>query len=410
MMNDTVARIVDLMFEDTEMTEEVAALRDEVMNNCQERYSDLVASGMNEDDAIAAVIESLKGMEDVVSQYSRKSRRNAERQSAQETFRKAETSETQPGERHLTFPAGEIHQLLVNVVSEGVTLEASDDADYHVLWVEDEEPRLNVQVKDGVLQVERLSGVTRDRTRREHIDVDGMDDMFIKSDKDKIEISFDSLGDLLKSVGQTVKVALSRGTMHIVNGFNVCEVTVRIPAYAIPHTKIMTTSGDIDVQQAALADLCVISTSGDIDVDLNEEQPLSRIELRTTSGDIEVCAHVEDMSVSSTSGDVDVEGRVDRLNANTISGDIDVRADVQEINFKAVSGDVFMEFESLSLREVRGSTVSGDIDIELHDGFGAIQINTQTRSGDVTTRYAANGVGPTVSGGVSTLSGDINIR
>ena len=76
-MNDTVARIVDLMFENTEMTEEVAALRDEVMNNCQERFFDLVESGVSEDDAISAVVESLKGMEDVVNQYQRKSRRAA---------------------------------------------------------------------------------------------------------------------------------------------------------------------------------------------------------------------------------------------------------------------------------------------------------------------------------------------
>ena len=71
-MNDTVARIVDLMFENTEMTEEVAALRDEVMNNCQERFFDLVESGVSEDDASSAVVESLKGMEDVVNQYQRK--------------------------------------------------------------------------------------------------------------------------------------------------------------------------------------------------------------------------------------------------------------------------------------------------------------------------------------------------
>lgn len=410
MMNDTVARIVDLMFEDTEMTEEVAALRDEVMNNCQERYSDLVASGMNEDDAIAAVIESLKGMEDVVSQYSRKSRRNAERQSAQETFRKAETAETQPGERHLTFPAGEIHQLLVNVVSEDVTLEASDDADYHVLWVEDEEPRLNVQVKDGVLQVERLSGVTRDRTRREHIDVDGMDDMFIKTDKDKMEISFDSLGDLLKSVGQTVKVALSRGTMHIVNGFNVCEVTVRIPPYAIPHTKLMTTSGDIEVREVALADLQITSTSGDIEVKLEEEESLSRAEIRTTSGDIEAEFCADTAVVTSTSGDVELEGRVDDLTANTISGNIDVDAEVKIVRFKTVSGDAQFAFQTDAIREVHGSTVSGDIDIDLPDGLGMMSIHTQTRSGDVCTRYSCDGAGPTVTGEVSTLSGDITIR
>ena len=33
-MNDTVARIVEIMFQDVEMNEETAAIRDEVMDNC----------------------------------------------------------------------------------------------------------------------------------------------------------------------------------------------------------------------------------------------------------------------------------------------------------------------------------------------------------------------------------------
>ena len=69
-MNDTVARIVEIMFQDVEMNEETAAIRDEVMDYCQERYQDLVNSGMTEDDAVAAVIESLKGMEDVLAELA----------------------------------------------------------------------------------------------------------------------------------------------------------------------------------------------------------------------------------------------------------------------------------------------------------------------------------------------------
>lgn len=67
MMNDTVARIVEIMFQDVEKNEETDAIRDEVMNNCQERFTDMVASGISEDDAIAAVVESLKGMDDVLA-------------------------------------------------------------------------------------------------------------------------------------------------------------------------------------------------------------------------------------------------------------------------------------------------------------------------------------------------------
>ena len=400
-MNDTVARIVEIMFQDVEKNEETDAIRDEVMDNCQARYTDLVNSGMKEDDAIAAVIESLKGMEDVLAPYKRKQARPAE----------SETDEADSGEMHLTFAAEEVYRIDLTLVSEDVTVEASQDDRYHVFWNAEKNPRVAASVKNGVLRVERLPGVDERRMDKKFdATIQGDIDNIVRTENGKIEIHLDSIDSMIKSIGQSIKNAIAKSGANINVHFGDSRVTIQVPERAVPHVKLLTTSGDIDVQQAALADLSVISTSGDIDVDLNEEQTISGIELRTTSGDIEVCAYVEDMSVASTSGDVDVEGRVDRLNASTISGDIDVRGDVQEINFKAVSGDAFLEFESLSLREVRGSTVSGDIDIELPDGFGAVDIHTQSRSGDVTTRYTANGVGPTVSGGVSTLSGDITIR
>ena len=48
--------------------------------------------------------------------------------------------------------------------------------------------------------------------------------------------------------------------------------------------------------------------------------------------------------------------------------------------------------------------------IDLPSGMGAIAIHTSTRSGDVTTRCHTNGHGPTVTGSVSSMSGDITIR
>ncbi|MGN1369857.1 MAG: DUF4097 family beta strand repeat-containing protein [Aristaeellaceae bacterium] len=396
-MNDTVARIVELMFQDVEMNEETAAMRDEVMDNCQERYADLVNSGMSEDDAISAVIASLKGMEDVLAPYKHKTSRAAE-QVAEES-----------GEQKLTYAAHEIHRIDLHLVNEDVTLEPSQDDCYHILWDAEENPLVHAEVRNGVLSVERLPG--EEKRRNDHVEatIKGDMDNLVRTEKGKIEIHLDSLDDMLKSIGQTVKTMLTRNGVHIRVGLNDCRVTIQIPEHAIPHVRLQTTSGDIEVQHAALTDLSITTTSGDIDVNVDENESLSRGEIRTTSGDVEISAYAEEMSIASTSGDVNVEGRVGRLSASTISGDIDVRADVQEITFKAVSGDVDLAFEAAP-QEVRGSTVSGDIDVDLPDGIGAIEINTQSRSGDVTTRYATNGVGPTVRGGLSTVSGDITIR
>ena len=397
MMNDTVARIVEIMFQDVEMNEETAAIRDEVMNNCQERYTDLIASGIAEDDAIAAVIESLKGMEDVLAPYKRKAHRHVE-----------VADEDDDPEQNLTFAAHEIHKIDLSLISESVNIEASDDADYHITWNKEDNPQIQANLDNGVLRIERLPGeaknVRKERIDR-HFNVDTSE--FIKTEDGRIEINMDGLDNMFKSIGDSLKTVF-----NMKNGVRISlgstGVNIQVPEAAIPHVKLLTTSGDIDVQDVALADLSVTSTSGDIDVDLDEDQHLSRIELRTTSGDIEVSAFTDCMMVTSTSGDVEIEGRMDELTANTISGDIDVRADVKNVTFKAISGDVDLEFDSDELRDVRGSTISGDIEIDLPE-IGFMEIHTQSRSGDVTTRCHTNGTGPVVTGSVTSMSGDITI-
>ena len=70
-MNDKVQKIVDLLFIDTVDSEETRAFREEVLNNCRERCEDLIAQGRTEDEALAAVAESLSGMEEALAPYRR---------------------------------------------------------------------------------------------------------------------------------------------------------------------------------------------------------------------------------------------------------------------------------------------------------------------------------------------------
>ena len=399
MMNDTVARIVEIMFQDVEMNEETSAIRDEVMNNCQDRYTDLVASGMAEDDAIAAVIESLKGMEDVLAPYKKK---------AQHVDLEDDEEES-ASEQHVTFAADMVHKINVSLVNEDVNIEDSDDEDYHVTWNADGCPKLKVELQDGELRIVRAAGEQpkAEKVRTEIPKEDIAD--FIKTEGGKIEINMDSIGRAMKSLGEKIKMQFADG-VKIGFGSTWGAVTIQVPTHAMPHVKILTTSGDIDVQDVELTDLDVTTTSGDFIIDLDEDQRVERLDLRTTSGDMDITAFADRLNATSVSGDVEIEGQVDELFVNTVSGDIKVRADVRNISFKAVSGDVGLDFDSDEIREVNGSTVSGDIDIYLPDGIGTMAIHTQTRSGDCTTRCHTNGVGPTVTGHVSSMSGDITIR
>lgn len=401
-MNDTVARIVDLMFQELEMNDDVAAIHDEVMNNCQDRFNDLVAAGMSEDDAIAAVVESLKGMEDVLAPYKRKVQHTSE-----------DIEDELEGEHDAVFEASKVQKVNVLLVNEDVRIEASDDECFHVIWDENENPLVHAYLENNVLKVERQPGDAVKMKNDGRMEYQHKDDMadFFRTEKGKIEINMNTIDQAMKSLGSSMKKMFTGNNLRISIGFaGDSKVTIQIPENAIPHVKLLTTSGDIEVEDVVLADLNVTSTSGDITIDLDEKEALKLVELRTTSGDIDATAHAQGMTVSSTSGDAEIEGQINHLAINTISGDIDVRADVKNVTFKAISGDVELEFTSEEIQDVRGSTISGDIDIDLPNGIGFMNIQTNTRSGDVTTRCHTNGYGPVVNGSVTSMSGDITIR
>lgn len=409
-MNDTVARIVDIMFQDVELNEETALIREEVMNNCQERYTDLIANGMPEDDAIGAVIESLKGMEDVLAPY--KNRRTAGSQTMND--------EICSGDIEMSFPAEEISRIELTLANEDVLVEASADAFYHVKWSADACPNVQVQAESGVLKITRSPLEGKEKHRKEKYQVhmeksaNGGQHIYV-NDEDrgevKFDFSFDSFSDLMNSVGNTLSSIFGKnGVLSRSLSFGDGTVTVQIPHRAMPSVRLNTASGDLNIQRVLLADLTVATASGDISAEMTEDQHLAKAELRTTSGDVQVNLFADMAHFGSTSGDVEVEGRIRELKVSTVSGDIDVRADVVNLTFKAISGDVDLVFDSDELRSVDGSTISGDIDIDLPNGIGVIGINLQTRSGDVTTRHATSGVGPVVSGSVRSVSGDITIR
>lgn len=398
MMNDTVARIVEIMFQDVEMNEEVAAIRDEVMNNCQERYNDLVSSGVGEDDAIAAVIESLKGMEDVIAPYKKKATHTRQ-------------DEDESDESNVTLAAYLVRKINLCLVNEDVNVEASDDDQYHVIYDAEENPLVQVSLEgDDVLKIDRR--VDEEKIHHQAADFEkefkAATEEFVRTENGKIEINMDSITRAMKNLGDKIKLSFGNG-VKIGFGSVSGSVTIQVPENAMPSVKLLTTSGNIDVQDVALAALDITSTSGDVNVALEKDQYVKLVQIRTTSGDIETTGFVHEMTIASTSGDVDVEGYCHNLTVNTISGDIDVRADVKNMTFKAVSGDVDLQFDSAEIRDVRGSTISGDIDIDLPDGIGAIAINTQTRSGDVSTSHHTDGNGPTVTGSVTSMSGDITI-
>ena len=145
-MNATVARIVEIMFQDTVLSEEVQALKDEVMNNCQERYQDMLARGLDEDSAVAAVIDSLKGMEEVIAQYPKKNNASA----------------VEP-EQKLVFDPAVVGKVKCFMIADDVNIIPSDDGMIHIEYDKEAMPGTTVDLNGDVLRIAR-QGVIKEKT------------------------------------------------------------------------------------------------------------------------------------------------------------------------------------------------------------------------------------------------------
>ena len=157
MRNETVERIVNLLFQDVEMTDEVQALYDETMSNCQERYQDMTSRGLSDDDAIAAVVESLKGMEDVISQYPKKAAAPEKDEASQtddgwnDTAKEADEDDERTD---FAFHPADIKRIEMTMVCDDVHLEESPDGDVHVRFEDVEGAKASIcRIEGGVLRV-----------------------------------------------------------------------------------------------------------------------------------------------------------------------------------------------------------------------------------------------------------------
>lgn len=461
MRNETVERIVNLLFQDVEMTDEVQALYDETMSNCQERYQDMTSRGLSDDDAIAAVVESLKGMEDVISQYPKKS----ESPEAEEAPKSADVPGDDDGDGEqtdFTFHPADIGRIEMTMVCDDVHLEESPDGDVHVRFEDVEGAKASIcHIEDGVLRVCRdpdapkrnrssftVSGSFAngrlyvkkpngeyfffgDKKSDKQVEAeaerhakefeqhakefsDNMSKMGFKQEStgdgknpNSIESMIDSFASTASRFGQELGKLFSSIKPNITVSRSIGDVTLCIPRIFDKPISVLTTSGDIEARDIHVTDLNFTSTSGDISIELFA--PLNHGAFTTTSGDIDIEADANDVQISTVSGDVEIHGDYDHLKFASTSGDVELEAKVRQCDFSSVSGDLDLRFTG-ALSLINGSTTSGNIDVELPDDTGTNNIDVHSRSGDISMRRSGRRGSRTVTGSIRSVSGDIEIR
>ena len=361
-MNEKVTQIVALLFKDVAPSEEVQALHDEVLNNCQERFADLIHSGLSEEESLAAVAESLKGMDEVLKDYPRLGADSARPEANQEADSDQAFEKEKTGPSLMNFTPEDIRiidaqltncDLEILLSEEGCSLQKVGDV--HMQLESDGTLRL---WQDSVPQ-NLFRGISWE---------DGLN-------------HFDRLGDALNQLGQNISSLFSRGLKMATEE---CRVTVRLPANVHPEARIRTTSGDITWHDVVPGhDLILRTTSGDVDVQADRSFLLPRVEVSTMSGDAELSLSAEDVKISSVSGDITWNGDARSLKMNTTSGDAEAAGCIRETGMNTTSGDLSLELKDELPAEIAVNSVSGSIDLRLPGSVREITASLKSVSGNI---------------------------
>ena len=185
--------------------------------------------------------------------------------------------------------------------------------------------------------------------------------------------------------------------------------------------EIRTTSGDIEIEDVRLEGKLRIQTvSGDVNLD---SETMHDCEIISTSGDIEI----EDVKlegklrIQTVSGDMNLDNEtMHACEIITTSGDVEARDLIStDFSVKTVSGDV--DLDELEADRVDISSTSGDVEICMSDACEGYTLKGKTTSGDIDVAHgkvSRDFVGAScyiVGEGsskvnIKTLSGDISVR
>ena len=328
-MNQTVKRIVDILFQDVVENEETNALHEELMNNCQEHYQDLIDRGLSEDEAVGEVVESLKGMKDVIAQYPKKG------------AGPASFSEDKEEDEGKSFVFNGADRLKVETTDQDITVNPSADGSIHI-WCDDPE---GVKVELAGDEV-RVTGEKKSEK---------VSSSFQFNEGEEISIS-----SLLNMVGKAIR--------NVATTFQGgAPIFIEVPDGQMKEIELNSRSGDIECMTAR-------STSGDVTLQPETEKTAEKLLVSTVSGDAEIHGSALEAEVSSMSGSVTVDGVFETLEMKSTSGDVEFNGSVLDAAASAISGDISVTVENTTVKKVNAGTGA------------AVQIRAKSVSGDVTVQ------------------------
>lgn len=400
-------------------------LIEELSENLYQRCVDLIASGMEENEAYSHAMEDLGDVGELLAYLE-------EMESGESA-----QSDSRSGKEHFNdFLRG-----LEDVVRETI-VQTKDAVDQAKIIAKDLSRKFNEKYPDGVKihcgydsgkggffwennskgQPVEIATIPADTVKALDVqlhngDVDvrvaDQDSVGVHGEAEDLEIRLDDDGVLYIRQGKTATSSVIFG-----RGLARTNLELVLPEKNWDSVRINTVNGDVKFNDALEAGTLEIRTvSGDINVECATSP---RMNLVSVSGDICGEGLTGGVTAGSKSGDVTLGGDFSEAVAESLSGDVSLTGMAGSISCSSMSGDVNVESGVLPGR-LDVSSKSGDCSVRIPAGEGFI-VNLHTISGDFSTDFELVGTigrksgsavyldGGNRSFSVSSISGDIELK
>ncbi len=391
-MNASIQGIIDHMFRDTVDNAETRALHEELLNNCLEHYDDLIGRGMSETEAIDAVVDSLKGMKEVIDEYPRKPGREENRpENRKENIPEVRAENTvqndPPADKpsEYTYHISAVRKLKTDLKNCDLKIGASADSMIHIRCEDMEQ--LTCELNSGTLTV----GIV-DKTRKS-----------VEEAGKQMNSQEFSVKSLLNFIGKAIG--------SVATGLSVnWDVYIDIPAAALAEMDLNAKSGDIEVRAVLPERLNAHSMSGDITVSAADQSPASRVTASAMSGDVKFSGNADTVTLASMSGEVKARGKYRTAELKSTSGDAEIDGEAEQVRVNSVSGDVEVNLGNATVSSIQARSTSGDVDISLAAGTDSVHASMSTVSGTARCGFRDGGAGARIQIQASSVSGDVTIK
>lgn len=272
-----IEEYIEKQFAEHAMTTETEELKNEILNNCEERYDECINAGMSESEAEETVINTIGNLNDLIEEV------------ASDTHALTVKEETN-GE--------ELTTLRVSSLSGDISIKPSEDDEVHVYATENFR---HFRLKDSVMVEEEkknLFSISKNENKARIEVPSWLENVIVHTKSGDVSIR---------------NIQLNKCNVMTVSGDADCKITC-------VSTEVSTTSGDVELILDNNEKFKVTTVSGDVDAHLNGVKTGS---VETVSGDIEIklTDRFGKIVLNSVSGDIEADCR----NAGGINGKLETR-------------------------------------------------------------------------------------